>query len=70
MQRAASDYKPLHLTNLAYELARAFNDFYNQCQVLKESPEVRDFRLRLVAAARQAIANNLKTLGIIAPEVM
>lgn len=70
IQRAAQEYKPLHLTNLAYELARAFNDFYMQCPVLKAEPEVRSARLRLVAAARQAIANALRILGINAPEVM
>ncbi|MBN1538244.1 MAG: arginine--tRNA ligase [Anaerolineales bacterium] len=70
IQRAAQEYKPLHLTNLAYELARAFNDFYMQCPVLKAEPEVSSARLRLVAAARQAIANVLHILGIAAPEVM
>jgi arginyl-tRNA synthetase len=70
IQRAATDYKPLHLTNLSYEVARAFSDFYNQCPVLKADPDVREFRLRLVAAARQAIANLLNTLGIPAPDVM
>ncbi|OGO25208.1 MAG: arginine--tRNA ligase [Chloroflexi bacterium RBG_16_52_11] len=70
IQRAASEYKPLHIANLAYELARAFNDFYTQCQVLKAHPEVREFRLRMVAAARQAIANLLNVMGIEAPEVM
>ncbi|MFC1878507.1 arginine--tRNA ligase [Chloroflexota bacterium] len=70
VQRAAEEYKPLHLTNMAYDLARAFSDFYNQCPVLKAEPQVRAFRLRLVAAARQAIKNVLNTLGITAPEVM
>jgi arginyl-tRNA synthetase len=70
VQRAAAEYKPLHLTNLAYELARAFSDFYNTCPVLKAEPGVREFRLRLVAASRQALANLLQILGIIAPEVM
>ena len=70
IQRAASEYKPLHIANLAYELARAFNDFYTQCQVLKASPEMRSFRLRLVAASRQSIANLLILMGIEAPEVM
>lgn len=68
--RAAADYKILHITNLAYELARAFNDFYNQCPVLKAEPNTRANRLRLVAAARQTIANALSLLGILAPEVM
>lgn len=70
VQRAAKEYKPLHLTNLVYEIARAFSDFYNQCPVLKAEPELRAFRLRLVAASRQAIANLLNILGITAPETM
>lgn len=70
LQRAAAEYKPLHLTNLAYEIARSFNDFYTHCPVLKAEPEVRAARLRLVAATRQTIANALTLLGIQAPEVM
>jgi len=70
VQRAAEEFKPLHITNLAYELARSFNDFYMQCPVLKAEPPVRAARLRLVAAARQAIANALTLLGIQAPQVM
>ena len=70
VQRGAEEYKPLHISNLAYDLARAFNDFYNQCPVLNSEPEVRAFRLRLVAAARQAIANALFLLDIAAPEIM
>ena len=70
VQRAAEEYKPLHIANLAYEMARAFNDFYNQCPVLTAEPPVRDFRLRLVAAAKQALANALHLLAIPAPPVM
>ena len=70
VQRAAAEYKPLHLTNLAYEIGRAFSDFYNACPVLRAEPEVRNFRLRLVAAARQALANALMILGIEAPKIM
>jgi arginyl-tRNA synthetase len=70
IQRAAEEYKPLQLTNLAYELARAFTDFYDACPVLKAESDVRAARLRLVAAARQAIANTLALLGISAPGVM
>jgi arginyl-tRNA synthetase len=70
VQRASQEYKPLIISNQAYNLARAFNDFYNQCPVLNSEPEVRAFRQRLVAAARQAIANSLHLLDISAPEVM
>jgi arginyl-tRNA synthetase len=70
VQRAAAEFKPLVVANIAYELARSFTNFYMQCPVLKAEPEIRDFRLRLVAAARQAMINALDLLGIRAPEVM
>ena len=70
VQRAAAEYKPLHLANIAYDTAKAFTDFYNQCPVLKAEPEKRLARLRLVAAARQTLAITLNLLGIEAPEVM
>ncbi|MBN2044156.1 MAG: arginine--tRNA ligase [Anaerolineales bacterium] len=70
VQRAAKEFKTLEITNHAYHLARAFNEFYNTCPVLKADAEVRDFRLRLVAAAQQAIHNSLEVLNIPVPEVM
>ena len=68
--RASEEYRPLIIANLAYDLARAFNDFYNTCHVLNVEPEVRAYRLRLVAAAQQVIANSLQLLGIKAPSMM
>ncbi len=70
VQRAAADLRPLYIANSAYELAKAFNDFYNQCPVLTADTATRNFRLRLVAAARVAIANSLALMGITAPEAM
>lgn len=70
VQRAAAEFRPLYLANLAYELARSFSDFYNECPVLQAEEPVRKGRLRLVAAARQSIANALALLGITAPEAM
>ncbi|MES0360898.1 MAG: arginine--tRNA ligase [Anaerolineales bacterium] len=70
VQRAAAEYKTLHITNLAFELAGTFNNFYKQCPVLKAEPAIRANRLRLVAAARQTIANALALLGIHPPDVM
>lgn len=70
VQKAARDLKPLVLTNVAFEIARAFNDFYTQCPVLQEVEPTRSFRLRLVAAAKQAIGNSLALLGITAPQAM
>ena len=70
VQKAARDLKPLVITSLAFELAQAFNDFYGQCPVIQAEEPVRNMRLRLVAAARQAIANCLALLGITAPQAM
>lgn len=70
VQRAANEYKPMYIAALAFKLAQGFNDFYNQCPVLTAPEEIRESRLRLVAAARQAIQNCLALMGISAPEAM
>ena len=67
VQAASAENKTLHITNLAYEVAKAFNAFYRQCPVLKAEPEVAQFRMRLVDATRQVIANALGILTIEAP---
>jgi arginyl-tRNA synthetase len=70
VERASLEYRPLVIANLAFEMARVFNDFYNTCQVLNAEPEIRAYRLRLVAAAKQVIATCLNLLGITAPGAM
>ena len=68
--KAAEEYRPLTIANLAFDLAKAFNDFYNTCQVLNAEPGIRDYRLRLVAASKQVIATSLDLLGIKSPNMM
>lgn len=70
IQKAAKELKPLTISNMAYDLAKAFNDFYVQCPVLIAEEPVKSSRIRLVAAAKQAIANSLALLGITAPQAM
>ena len=70
VQRGAMEYKPLAITSIAYDIAKAFAGFYDACQVLQAEAEVRTARLRLVVATRQILANSLALLGISAPEVM
>ncbi|MEN4013531.1 MAG: arginine--tRNA ligase [Chloroflexota bacterium] len=70
VQRSATELRPLWLATYAYELAKAFNDFYTQCPVLQAEEPMRGFRLRLTAATRQTIANSLALLGITAPQAM
>lgn len=68
--RSAAEMKPLYLATLAFDLAKTFNEFYRVCPVMKAEPDIRDFRLRLTAAARQSIVNCLAILGIETPDVM
>jgi arginyl-tRNA synthetase len=70
VQRAAEEYKPLVIANYAFDLAKDFSEFYRSCPVLGAEPQVRDVRLRITAAARQALANSLRLLVIEAPDVM
>ncbi|RPJ26353.1 MAG: arginine--tRNA ligase [Chloroflexi bacterium] len=71
VQQAANEYRPLVMAAYAYDLANAFHSFYHAVPVLQSTEEaVRNARLRLVAAAKQTIANALRLLDIKAPEVM
>lgn len=70
VERAAREYKPLHVVNYVYELAKTFNEFYRVSPVLRAEEEVRNFRLALVYATKVCLANSLYLLGIEAPEVM
>ena len=70
IQRSAKEMKTLYLANLAYDLAQAYNTFYRQCPVIQADDNMRDYRLRLSAAARQAIIVTLALLGIDTPEMM
>jgi arginyl-tRNA synthetase len=71
VQLAASEYRPLIIANYAYDLASTFHSFYHVVPVIQtEDPGVRAARLRLVAAARQTLANALRLLDIESPQVM
>lgn len=71
VQQAAVEYKPLHMATYAYDLAKTFHSFYHAADVIgAETGQIRDARLRLVAAARQTLANALRLLAIEAPDVM
>jgi arginyl-tRNA synthetase len=70
-QQAAREYRPLIMANYVYELASTFHSFYHVVDVIHiEEANVRASRIRLVAAARQTLANALRLLDIQAPEVM
>jgi arginyl-tRNA synthetase len=70
IDRAAKELKPHHLAIYARELAECFNIFYRYSPVLDASAELRNARMALVLAARNALKVTLETLGIPALETM
>jgi arginyl-tRNA synthetase len=74
VERAALALEPHHLTGYGMDLSEAFHIFYDTCPILKQgtdiTPEVRNARLRLMAAARAGLARTLGLLGMDAPERM
>ena len=70
IEAAADDLEPHAVATYTRDVAEAFNAFYRECPVLDAEPGVREARLALVAAARNAVANALGALGVEAPESM
>lgn len=62
---ASENYKPNILATYLYDLARAFNNFYDKVSVLAAADEqLRASRLNLVEATAIALRNGLTVLGI------
>lgn len=71
LREATKTNNPAKVASYVYELAKRFNSFYTQNQVLKAAnSELLDSRLKLVAASSQVITNALAILGIEVPEKM
>lgn len=71
VQQAANEYRPLVMAAYAYDLANSFHSFYHAVPVLQSEDEnIRNARLKLVAASKQVVANALRLLDIQAPDIM
>lgn len=62
--------KPNLLCNYCYKLAQAFNDFYENCNVLNAEQGIKERRVSLVIATRQVLSNCLNLIGIPIVEAM
>ena len=68
---AAAAYSPAMVANYAYELAKAFNSFYQDTPILKEeNAGLKQFRVQLCAMVANALKNTMNILGIEVPERM
>lgn len=70
VEEAASRYAPNILCTYLFELAQAFNTFYQKCPILKEEEAIKQFRLSLTAGTGMVLKKGLNLLGIQAPERM
>lgn len=68
---AGANYSPALIANYVYELAKEFNQFYHECDVIKEENEqVKLFRLQLIQFIAQIIKASMDLLGAKVPEQM
>ncbi|MGH8232731.1 MAG: arginine--tRNA ligase [Rhodanobacteraceae bacterium] len=67
---AAANHEPHLLAQYLRELAGAFHVWYNAEQFLVDDESLRNARVALAYATRQALANGLGMLGVSAPETM
>jgi len=71
VEKVCAHLAPHHLPHYAQELARVFHLFYHDCQVVDPvNPALSRARLKLVDAARIALARTLHLMGMAAPESM
>lgn len=68
--RAGTEMRPSLIANWCLEIARTSNAFYRDLPVLDADASVKEARLRLVYAARDAMTLALGMLGIPVPEEM
>ena len=68
---AAAAYSPAMVANYAYDLAKAFNSFYQDTPILREeNADLKHFRVQLCAMVANALKNTMNILGIEVPERM
>ena len=68
---AAQNFSPALIANYAYELAKEFNQFYQEITILKEPDDYkRSFRLALAEFTGSTIKSAMNLLGIEVPERM
>jgi arginyl-tRNA synthetase len=71
VEQSSNELKPNHVCNYVYDLATAFNNFYENCPVMKaENEHLKNFRLTLVDATRTVLKTALNLIGIEAVEKM
>src|SRR5574344_806087 len=65
LEQAAVNRSPAMIANYIYDLCKSFNQFYQECSILKESDEKRRvFRLQLASMTARLLRNAGELLGM------
>jgi len=71
IEETIKDYQVQRIPQYAIDLAKSFNGFYRDCQVVTEKDEsIRKARIALILASRIVLKNCLGLAGVEAPEKM
>jgi arginyl-tRNA synthetase len=70
VEQSALNEEPHQLSHYLRDLANDFHTYYNAHQFLVDDESLRDARIKLILAVRQALRNGLNLLGVSAPESM
>lgn len=71
VKQAGDNYSPALVANYTYELAKTFNQYYQDYSILKENnSDIRTFRLTLSMQIARVIKQSMNLLGVDVPEKM
>ncbi|MDP2788621.1 MAG: arginine--tRNA ligase [bacterium] len=70
VERAGQDFAPHYIVNYLTELARAYNSFYGNAQIVKHDDPASPYKIALSEAFSVVMKNGLNILCITAPERM
>ena len=71
IKEAGETYSPALIANYVYELAKEYNQFYQEVPILKaENSDLVSLRLALTKTVGKVIKSSMKLLGIDVPERM
>lgn len=71
VSKSAREYNPSLISQYVFELAKVYNNFYNEHPVLKaEDNNIKQIRLNISLITKNTLAKGLRLLGIESPEQM
>ncbi|RAV98375.1 arginine--tRNA ligase [Pseudochryseolinea flava] len=71
LKEAAKDYSPAVIANYAYDLAKQYNQFYQNIPIFNEADQAKlKFRIALSSSIANAVKKSMALLGIEVPERM